>query len=283
MKVVGFILIVLVIATVSFAYPDGPPDGMVGNPTSCVSCHGTFPVNSGSGSMILSGLPSAGYTPGEVYNLTLSLSQSGQSRWGFELSPVLQSRPSARGGTLNVSFRTLTQLSTSTGTSPEYLKHTTQGTFGGTQNGPVSWQFAWTAPAAGSGPVIFYFAGNAANNDNSSRSDYIYTRTATVSETQVNSVRDDFGDLPKNYSILSAYPNPFNPTTTIRVKAPISQDASIAIYDLTGRLVQELYRGSLSTDVKTFQLSGRNMHSGLYFVRIVGNSYREDLKLVFLK
>lgn len=48
--------------------------------------------------------------------------------------------------------------------------------------GPRSWEFDWTAPSAGTGPVRFYAAGNAANNDGSDNGDRIYTSNLAVAE-----------------------------------------------------------------------------------------------------
>ena len=62
-----------------------------------------------------------------------------------------------------------------------YITHTSAGT---AQNGSNSrtWNFQWTAPAAGSGTVTFYSAMNATNSSNSSSGDIIFKSSLAVIE-----------------------------------------------------------------------------------------------------
>lgn len=51
----------------------------------------------------------------------------------------------------------------------------------------------------------------------------------------------DIESLPDEFTLKSAYPNPFNPTTTIQYGIPDVRDVSIMIYDLMGRKVVTLF------------------------------------------
>jgi hypothetical protein len=51
----------------------------------------------------------------------------------------------------------------------------------------------------------------------------------------------DIESLPNEFTLKSAYPNPFNPTTTIQYGIPDVRDVSIMIYDLMGRKVTTLF------------------------------------------
>ncbi len=51
----------------------------------------------------------------------------------------------------------------------------------------------------------------------------------------------DIESLPDKFTLKSAYPNPFNPTTTIQYGIPDARDVSIMIYDLMGREVSTLF------------------------------------------
>ncbi len=51
----------------------------------------------------------------------------------------------------------------------------------------------------------------------------------------------DIESLPAEFTLKSAYPNPFNPTTTIQYGIPDVRDVSIMIYDLMGRKVTTLF------------------------------------------
>jgi len=176
------IFLALGLAAIVWAYSSTPPDDMAGNPPdnmTCKSsgCHNSFDLNSGDGSMSIDNVPAA-YVPGETYVLTVTLSDLGQRRWGFELTAMDENNQKA--GTFVVSDATNTQLSDNAGTNPDFVKHTRNGTYAGTNDGPVSWTVDWIAPSPAVGSVTFYAAGNAANNNNSTSGDYIYTATATA-------------------------------------------------------------------------------------------------------
>lgn len=147
------------------AYYAGPPDGKTGAPGegTCHECHSDFPLNSGDGYLTIIAPPT--FLPGHTYGMTVRIDDPGQTRWGFEFSPLDQ-------GTCTITNPDSTQLSI-TG-SRTYVKQTTAGTNAGSP-GPMSWSFQWTAPATPPDTVFFYAAGNAANNNNRSTGDYIYT------------------------------------------------------------------------------------------------------------
>ncbi|MBC8329325.1 MAG: hypothetical protein H8E31_11325 [Planctomycetes bacterium] len=170
----------LLAAASAVAHSGGPNNGLAaqpGNFANCTQCHSTNAVNSGNGSFSLSGAP-AFYTPGQTYNLTVTIQDPGQSRWGFELVALRSNDSNA--GTLASTGATV-QTSTD-GLGRIFAKHTSAGTFSGTAGGPVSWNVDWTAPTVGAGTVSFYAAGNAANNNFSNSGDFIYTAATASAE-----------------------------------------------------------------------------------------------------
>lgn len=165
------------------ANQSGPPTQRTGAPgeqTCAISgCHTSFAVNSGTGTLSITGLPASGYTEGQQINLTVTLNQASRSLYGFSLT-ALDSQ-GRRAGTLTVtdSNRTLLQTSVVNGNLRQYISHNFGGSIpNGTNQG--SWTFRWTAPATSTGTVTFYFAGNAANGNGAEAGDFIYTKTATV-------------------------------------------------------------------------------------------------------
>ena len=157
------------------AFSGGPDPGNTGAPGefSCSSCHSGGPQG---GNLKIEGLP-ATYTAGQEYNLTVTLTQLGRVRFGFQATVLEASGKSA--GTLVLTDANRTQLrnSTFTGNNRDYIEHTTEGTLPVGQAG--SWSFKWRAPSSSAGGVSFYVAGNAANGDFSSFGDTIYTIVAT--------------------------------------------------------------------------------------------------------
>ena len=99
--------------------------------------------------------------------------------------------------------------------------------------------------------------------------------------------------LPEEYALEDAYPNPFNPQTTIEFMLPSGYGAEletwVGIYNLNGQLVRTLVSESLSPGV--FQTvwdgtdaSGQQVASGIYLYAIrVENLFTDTKKVTFLK
>ena len=178
-KIAYATLVLLGSAVMAAAFSYGPPNGGTGAPGEglCTDCHSGPPSNSGDGSLSLQGITTE-YESGSTYSMTMTLSDPGQSRWGFEL--VVKDASDQQVGTITVTDAVNTKVS-ATG-SIIYLKQTSAGSFAGTANGPVSWNFDWIAPSSGTGTVYFYVAGCAANNDSLDAGDYTYNISKEVQE-----------------------------------------------------------------------------------------------------
>ena len=170
-------IVILLASVAAYAYVTGPDasytnaPGDIGN---CVSCHDTFhEINIGPGSVRIEDLPSV-YTPGQDYTIKIIAQQSGRNKFGFQLTAIDMS--GNRAGML-LPIDANTQLNSDTGLNGrQYIQHTQAGTSAPIA-GSRTWQARWTAPASDVGPVRFYVAGNAANNDGTNQNDYIYTNS----------------------------------------------------------------------------------------------------------
>jgi len=97
-------------------------------------------------------------------------------------------------------------------------------------------------------------------------------------------------DLPgiRKTEIYSCYPNPFNPTTTIRFGLSVSGRAALKIYDVAGRLTRVLFdepreAGLQSAVWNGRDQAGRSVASGMYLVRLDSGGAREVRSVVLLK
>ncbi|MCF7804709.1 MAG: T9SS type A sorting domain-containing protein [Candidatus Marinimicrobia bacterium] len=66
---------------------------------------------------------------------------------------------------------------------------------------------------------------------------------------------------------LSAYPNPFNPVTTIRFTLTDNAPVKVSVYNLMGQQVASLVNQQLESGIHEYQLDGSNLSSGIYFIR----------------
>src|SRR5262247_3581764 len=85
--VVPAALFLLGLAATAGAFKEGPYPNVTGGfgEQSCHLCHLDNPVNATGGSVSISGIPPA-YTPGETYQVTVSLARDGMRRGGFEIA-----------------------------------------------------------------------------------------------------------------------------------------------------------------------------------------------------
>ena len=89
--------------------------------------------------------------------------------------------------------------------------------------------------------------------------------------------------LPNDYILKSPYPNPFNPITNIDYALPFDSFVSVAIYDMNGKMIQELFNSNqLAGYHKLTWNSGENA-SGLYLVKLTTENYQQTHKLMLIK
>ena len=99
-------------------------------------------------------------------------------------------------------------------------------------------------------------------------------------------MRDSKKINPMSFSILSTYPNPFNPTTTIRFNIAVEtfhRTSLLQIFDITGRVVETLVNENLVPGKHDVVWDANNQVSGIYFVELVSGQNRSVQKLVLLK
>lgn len=268
----------LLSASMAFAFSGGPPDGTAGDPpgnNNCSQCHNQFGVNSGDGSFMIEVLNSEVWTPGETYEIQVTLSDPDQSRWGFELT-VLDDN-NAYTGTIQVSDADNTQTS---GTSPTYIKQTSTGTYSGESS--AQWTFDWIAPEDGTGSVTFYAAGNAADNNGSTSGDYIYTTTTMF--TQANAFGGGLVQLPNSFDVAPAFPNPFNSSVKVGITLPEAGNVHAKVFDMLGREVATIANNRFQAGHHFLSWQPSGGASGIYFLQVSGPSgHSKMLKLNYMK
>ncbi len=88
--------------------------------------------------------------------------------------------------------------------------------------------------------------------------------------------------LPSSFT-LSAFPNPFNPSTTITFDLPQTQPVTLTVFDLLGRKVAALLNGPQTAGTHTVRFDGAALPSGLYFARLASGQFTASQKLLLLK
>ena len=89
--------------------------------------------------------------------------------------------------------------------------------------------------------------------------------------------------IPEEISFGSAYPNPFNPITTVSVSIPAEMEVHVAIHDMLGREIVKLANGVYSTGNYELQWDASNHASGVYFVKMIAGGQAHIQKLMLVK
>ena len=89
--------------------------------------------------------------------------------------------------------------------------------------------------------------------------------------------------LVNSFSISKAYPNPFNPLTSIILNLSKSNNINIGIYNLNGQLIHTLLDGYKSAGIYKLEWNAINEPSGVYFIRAKSNNTNQIQKIMLMK
>ncbi len=91
-------------------------------------------------------------------------------------------------------------------------------------------------------------------------------------------------DLAESYLIEAAYPNPFNPESTLRFGVQQAQHVDVGLYNTLGQRVQTLFTGMAESGrIQHVTINGSDLPSGMYLVRVVGERFAETQTVTLLK
>lgn len=90
-------------------------------------------------------------------------------------------------------------------------------------------------------------------------------------------------ELPAEVRLEQNFPNPFNPTTTIRFSLPETADVRLAVYDVTGREVALLTSGTLAAGVHQVSFDAARFASGVYLYRLQAGSHTLTRRMTLVK
>ena len=89
--------------------------------------------------------------------------------------------------------------------------------------------------------------------------------------------------LPESFSLSAAYPNPFNPTTTLSFALPVDNEVTLSIYNLQGREVSTLIDANMDAGYHSIVWDANSYASGVYFVKMVAGEFVNTQKLILIK
>jgi hypothetical protein len=90
-------------------------------------------------------------------------------------------------------------------------------------------------------------------------------------------------EMPSEFGLHGAYPNPFNPITTITYTLPEAKHVKLTFYDLQGRKVAALIDGIRASGKHELTFDGSRFSSGLYVCRLESGNLTDSKKMVLMK
>ena len=85
------------------------------------------------------------------------------------------------------------------------------------------------------------------------------------------------------FGLSAAYPNPFNPTTTIEFYVPEAGYASVKVYNLMGQVVGTLVDGMVEANTYNLTWNASHLSSGVYMIKAENNGQVATQKIMLLK
>ena len=89
--------------------------------------------------------------------------------------------------------------------------------------------------------------------------------------------------VPRRFELYQNFPNPFNPSTTIKYDLPKESRVKIVVYDVLGREVARLADEMKKAGSYQVVWDANRLASGVYFYRIQAGNYSATKKLLLLK
>lgn len=242
-------LILIIVLSSGISKMTGSPGGKTGSPgdanSTCTYCHSGNTANSIEG-IISSNIPDTGYSPGIVYEISLSVSDENAIVYGFEMTA--EDEQNKKQGVFS------TGQSVNTKVTDNYITH--NGVIDNDSN-TINITFNWTAPAQAAGPITFYAAINAANNDGMATGDQIFITSHTVEgPPAITKIRNN----TINNSI-EIYPNPASDYVYIRNNN--LSEKTISIFNLQGVLIMSFIAKGYENIINVTDLP-----EGLYLISI---------------
>ena len=249
--------------TTNHIFSSGAQPGNTGAPGegNCTACHsGTVQDGTPENLFVFASgtMPVSNYTPGQTYNLALSMASS-PAKKGFQATVLDASNNVV--GTLNANASGGTAASSGGGRF--YVGNTTASS-----SGTNPWLWTWTAPAADAGTIRFYIATNKANNNGQNTGDVIYTSVHPIGSTA--------GVDEVNLAMVSDFNASFSPNNSmvyLTYSSLINGATSVNIVDMSGRSAYsaQLDASNIGLNKEMIRIPS-NVKNGMYVVHFFVNN-----------
>lgn len=116
----------------------------------------------------------------------------------------------------------------------------------------------------------------------------IYKVSNRFEITDLTNVDEKTNKKLNEFSLFQNFPNPFNPSTTIKFTIPSdvkheTSNVKIIVCDILGREIKTLLNKSMQPGEYEIEFDGSNLNSGIYFCVMKAADFRSTIKLILIK
>ena len=94
---------------------------------------------------------------------------------------------------------------------------------------------------------------------------------------------DAIQEVEQEFALSANYPNPFNPTTTLRYQLPETAEVSLQVVDLQGRVIAQLVNGLQEAGSHEIAFDAGQLPSGVYFSILQSGEFRDVRKMTLIR
>ncbi len=216
------------------------------------------------------------YLPDSIYQITITASASGFTRYGFGCE-ILNSSNTNAGNIQNP------------GSGVKFLtyigrKNAVHSTTKLAATGVATFTFKWLAPASGIGDATIYAIANAVDGNNAKSNDFVLSPQSmlVVEGTPPPPPPDTTGvkEINSSVSQISVFPNPATDITTISYYLKQNQTIKIDLISINGTVVKQLYNQEETPGFHSQILNLQGVASGVYFIKTSANQQKVSQKLI---
>jgi hypothetical protein len=265
MRKINFPLWFITCSSVFFIYGVLSSDGKAGKTgapgeNTCVQCHSGSAVNSGSGSISINtaSIINGEYEMGQTYDLSVVVEQTGVSLFGFSIVALDANGNSV--GTWIAGTDNHLDAATISGVTRQYLTHDFNG---GATADSHTFSFQWTAPTEDFGAITFYASGNAANGNEASSGDKVYTTSQQVVLAQPINVSNAENELSLLWN---------SQTYVLSIQEDNVSDVQWLVFDVNGKLVDP--------KISQRQICLSDLQHGIYLVKCTYQGRTQLMKVL---
>ena len=107
--------------------------------------------------------------------------------------------------------------------------------------------------------------------------------TITIRVADPTSFAQEQKEIPKTYELGQNFPNPFNPSTTIRYGLPNKTAIQLLVFNTLGQQVAVLQNGEEEAGYHEVKFDATGFSSGPYFYRLRAGDFVETKRLLLIK